>query len=97
MTFILVVMSVNTRSMWAFWTTMAVCCGKNKRFSNEAVSLASFLLTIAGAYPDTHITSSEPPPLHYPLLDAGGARSFGLRVYNPILTNKALKSVRGRN
>jgi len=69
------------------------------KISNEAVSLASFLLTIAGAYPDTHITGvvEATGRYHYPLLDAAVAVSFACVVYNPILTKQGIKSsVRGK-
>lgn len=66
---------------------------------NEPLVLASFLLTVAGAYPDEHITGvvEATGRYHYPLLDAAAAISFGCLVYNPILTKQGIKaSVRGK-
>lgn len=65
---------------------------------NEPVLLASFLLTVAGAYPDEAIIGvvEATGRYHYPLLEAAGAVGFPVKVFNPILTKQGIKaSVRG--
>lgn len=66
---------------------------------NEPATLAGYLLTVAGAYPDDHITGvvEATGRYHYPLLDAAVAIAFDCLVYNPILTKQGIKaSVRGK-
>jgi transposase len=66
---------------------------------NEPVTLASLLLTVAGAYPRDDIIGvvEATGRYHYPLLEAAGAVGFPVKVFNPILTKQGIKaSVRGK-
>jgi transposase len=66
---------------------------------NEPTALATFLLTVTGASPDTEITGvvEATGRYHYPLLDASVAVSVDCLVYNPILTKQGIRSsVRGK-
>src|SRR5487761_1159554 len=67
--------------------------------ANEPLTLAAYLLTLTGAYPDQTITGvvEATGRYHYPLLDAAVAVSFDCKVYNAILTKQGIKaSVRGK-
>lgn len=67
--------------------------------TNEPLALAGYLLTVAGAYPEEHITGvvEATGRYHYPLLDAAAAVDFDCLVYNPILTKQGIRaSVRGK-
>jgi len=67
--------------------------------TNGSTTLASFLLTLSGAYPNEHITGvvESTGRYHYPLLDAAVAVSFPCLAYNPILTKQGIKaSVRSK-
>lgn len=66
---------------------------------NEPFVVVSYLLTLAGAYPDQAITAvvEATGRYHYPLLDAAVSIAFDCLVYNPILTKQGIKSsVRGK-
>jgi transposase len=66
---------------------------------NDPCVLASYLLTLNGAYPGQTLTGvvEATGRYHYPLLDASVAVSFDCKVYNPILTKQGIKaSVRGK-
>jgi transposase len=66
---------------------------------NEPFQLATYLLTLSGAYPKERITGvvEATGRYHYPLLDAAVAVGFACKVYNPILTKQGIKaSVRGK-
>lgn len=67
--------------------------------ANDPPVLAGFLLTVTGAYPETHITGvvEATGSYHYPLLDASLAVAIDCLVYNPILTKQGIRaSVRGK-
>lgn len=69
------------------------------KVKNERTILASFLLTVAGAYPDTRVVGvvEATGRYHYPLLDASIAVAVDCVVYNPILTKQGIRSsVRGK-
>lgn len=68
------------------------------KITSEPAVLAEFLLTVAGAYPNDDIIGivEATGRYHYPLLEAAGAVSFPVKVFNPILTKQGIKSsVRG--
>lgn len=67
--------------------------------ANDPTILASYLLTLACAYPGQKIIGvvEATGRYHYPLLDAAVAVSFECKVYNAILTKQGIKaSIRGK-
>jgi len=67
--------------------------------SNEAAVIATFLLTLTGAYPNKQlqVVVEATGTYHYALAEASHAVGIPCRVYNPIITKSAIKaSVRGK-
>jgi transposase len=66
---------------------------------NETVAIATFLLTLAGYYPEGLVQSvvEATSTYHYALLEASHAVGIPCRVYNSIITKSGIKgTVRGK-
>jgi transposase len=69
------------------------------RLPNEPASLATFLLTLAGNYPDAVLECvvEATGTYHYALAEAGYAVGVPCRIYNPIITKSGIRAtVRGK-
>ncbi len=66
---------------------------------NEAVAIATFLLTLSGAYPDATIVLvvESTGTYHLPFVETSHAIGMPCLVYNPLITKSGIKgSVRGQ-
>ncbi len=69
------------------------------KISNQADVLAGYFLTVAGAYPETDVSTvvESTACYHHPVCEATYALSLACKVLNPIITKQQLKAtVRGK-